>query len=206
MSVSSKGGPQAGGGEANIRSVRVELPKQLPARLTTLQKACVAKVFEANPALCPKESDVGSAKAVTPVLTHPLVGPAYLVSHGGAAFPDLEVVLQGEGIVLVLDGQTNIKRGITSSDFAMVPDAPVSSFSLTLPQGKFSALASNVPAKAKFSLCGQTLKMPTTLIGQNGVVVKQSTRVGVTGCPRVKKAKTAKRKQVPQSRARASGR
>ena len=187
VSVSSKGGPQAGGGEANIRSVRVELPKQLPARLTTLQKACVAKVFEVNPALCPKESDVGSAKAVTPVLAHPLVGPAYLVSHGGAAFPDLEVVLQGEGIVLVLDGQTNIKRGITSSDFAMVPDAPVSSFSLTLPQGKFSALTSNVPAKAKFSLCGQVLKMPTTLTGQNGVVVKQSTTIGIAGCAKAKK-------------------
>ena len=199
VSVSSKGGPQAGGGEANIRSVRVELPKQLPARLTTLQKACVAKVFEANPALCPKESDVGSAKAVTPVLAHPLVGPAYLVSHGGAAFPDLEVVLQGEGIVLVLDGQTNIKRGITSSDFAMVPDAPVSSFSLTLPQGKFSALTSDVPAKAKFSLCGQTLKMPTTITGQNGVVVKQSTKIGVTGCAKAKK-KASKAKKAARRR------
>ncbi len=205
VSVSSKGGPQAGGGEANIRSVRVELPKQLPARLTTLQKACVAKVFEANPALCPKESDVGSARAVTPVLAHPLVGPAYLVSHGGAAFPDLEVVLQGEGIVLVLDGQTNIKRGITSSDFAMVPDAPVSSFSLTLPQGKFSALTSNVPAKAKFSLCGQALKMPTTITGQNGVVVKQATKIGVTGCPRAKQEKHAvKYKQADNRRPRAA--
>ena len=196
VSVSSKGGPQTGGGEANIKSVRVELPKQLPARLTTLQKACVAKVFEANPAACPKESDVGSARAVTPVLAHPLIGPAYLVSHGGAAFPDLEVVLQGEGIVLVLDGQTNIKRGITSSDFAMVPDAPVSSFSLTLPQGKFSALTSNVPAKARFSLCGQTLKMPTIITGQNGAVVKQSTRISVTGCPRAKKA--ARHKTTPK--------
>ena len=204
VSVSLKGGPQAGGGEANIRSVRVELPKQLPARLTTLQKACVAKVFEANPALCPKESDVGSARAVTPVLAHPLVGPAYLVSHGGAAFPDLEVVLQGEGIVLVLDGQTNIKRGITSSDFAMVPDAPVSSFSLTLPQGKFSALTSNVPAKAKFSLCGQVLKMPTTITGQNGVVVKQATKIGVAGCPKAKKKHTVKHKQAHNRRPRAA--
>jgi len=42
-------------GEANIRSVKVDLPKQLPSRLTTLQKACPAAVFEANPAKCSPE-------------------------------------------------------------------------------------------------------------------------------------------------------
>ena len=41
------------GTDADIAKVKVELPKQLPSRLTTLQKACTAEQFEANPAGVP---------------------------------------------------------------------------------------------------------------------------------------------------------
>jgi hypothetical protein len=191
--VTSKGGPQAAGGEANIRSVKVDLPKQLPSRLTTLQKACTEAQFNANPAGCPKESDVGTASASTPILAHPLAGPAYLVSHGGAAFPDLEIILQGEGVTLVLDGNTDIKKGITSSTFKTVPDAPISSFELKLPTGRYSVLSTDLPASAKYDICGQALNMPTEIIAQNGAVLKQTTKIGVTGCPKVKKAKHNKK-------------
>ncbi len=194
VKVASKGGPPPGGGEANIRAVKVDLPLQLPSRLTTLQKACLASVFEANPAACPKESDVGTATAATPVLARPLIGPAYLVSHGGAAFPDLEIVLQGEGITLVLDGKTGIKKGITSSTFRTVPDAPISSFELKLPTGKFSVLGSNLPAKANYNFCGQALKMLTAITGQNGAVIKQTTKIAVTGCsPRKRPTKNGRK-------------
>jgi hypothetical protein len=171
---------------ANIRSVKVDLPKQLPSRLTTLQRACVAKVFEANPADCPPESDVGMATAGTPLLSSPLTGPAYIVSHGGEAFPDLEIVLQGEGVELILDGNTLIKKGITSSTFKTIPDAPVSSFDLRLPTGKFSILTTNLPASAHYDLCGQTLNMPTVITAQNGAVIKQTTKIGITGCGKTK--------------------
>jgi hypothetical protein len=182
------------GSYANIKSVKVDLPKQLPARLSTLQKACVAKVFEANPASCPSTSNVGTATATTPLLSVPLSGPAYLVSHGGEAFPDLEIVLQGEGVTLVLDGNTLIKKGITSSTFRAIPDAPVSGFELKLPTGKYSILSSNVPESAKFSLCGQSLSMPTAITAQNGAVIKQTTKIAVTGCPKARKATKKKAK------------
>jgi hypothetical protein len=185
VKVSAKGGPQSGGGEANIRSVKVDLPKQLPSRLTTLQKACTEAQFNSNPAGCPKESDVGTAITATPVLANPLRGPAYLVSHGGEAFPDLEIVLQGEGITLILDGNTDIKKGITSSTFKSVPDAPISSFELKLPTGKFSILGTNLPQKAKYSLCDQTLMMPTAITGQNGAEIHESTKIVVSGCAKV---------------------
>jgi hypothetical protein len=164
-------------GEANIAKVHVSLPKLLPSRLETLKLACVDNVFEANPAACPAASAVGTATALTPILSHPLSGPAYLVSHGGAAFPDLEVVLQGEGITLVLDGKTDIKNGITTSTFQNVPDVPVSSFELKLPEGIHSVLAA-----PSGELCGQSLVMPTTLTGQNGAVIEQQTKIAVTGC------------------------
>ncbi len=164
-------------GQANIGKVLVSLPKQLPARLTTLQKACTEATFAQNPALCPAASDVGTAKALTPVLNVPVEGPAYLVSHGGAAFPDLVVILQGEGIRLDLTGNTDIKKGITTSSFATIPDAPISIFELKLPEGPHSVLTTDLPAKAKGNLCGQKLTMPTTITGQNGAQTVQSTKI-----------------------------
>jgi hypothetical protein len=173
-------------GEANIHKVDLTLPLALPARLTTLQKACTEAQFNANPAGCPEASVIGMATARTPVLNVPLVGPAYLVSHGGAAFPDVEFILQGEGVEIVLDGGTDIKKGITYSRFETVPDAPISSFETVLPEGPHSVLATNIPASAKGSLCGRSLVIPTSITGQNGAVVSQSTKVAVTGCAKVK--------------------
>jgi hypothetical protein len=163
-------------GEANIHKVNLQLPLALPSRLTTLQKACTASQFESNPAGCPEGSFVGTATAHTPLLAVPLTGPAILVSHGGAAFPDVVFVLQGEGIRIDLVGNTDIKKGITFSRFETVPDAPISSFETSLPEGPHSVLA------AYGSLCSQKLVMPTTITGQNGAQVAQSTNIAATGC------------------------
>jgi hypothetical protein len=217
-------GPSAnGGGEANIAKVDVQLPLSLPSRLPTLQKACTEAQFNTNPAGCPEASFVGTAVARTPVLSNPLTGPAILVSHGGAAFPDLVLLLQGEGITLDLVGNTQIKNGITYSRFDTVPDAPVSSFDLELPEGPHSILA------ATGSLCQRTVRtrkrvtvrvhgrllhrtrtsttqapttllMPTTITAQNGAVLNQNTKIAVAGCASLvkAKAKTKAKKKSPR--------
>ncbi len=178
-------------GQANIGRVDVQLPKQLPSRLSTLQQACTERQFAANPAGCPAGAVIGWAKAITPVLNVALMGPAYLVSHGGAAFPDVVFVLQGQGIRIDVDGNTQIKKGITYSHFETVPDAPITSFETVLPRGPHSILGAYLPAKDNNSLCGVALTIPTTLTGQNGAVIKQNTKLTVTGCPH-KNAKTSR--------------
>jgi hypothetical protein len=183
------------GNDANIAFAKVDLPKQLPSRLTTLQKACTAATFAANPVNCPRASIVGIVRSRTPLLPVQLEGPVYFVSHGGEAFPSLVVVLQGDGVRVDLTGTTFInKANITSSTFKTVPDVPVETFELYLPQGADSALAANG------NLCKSQskLKMPTEFVAQNGAVFKQTTRIAVSGCGG--KAARSARSHARQSR------
>jgi hypothetical protein len=169
-----------GAHQANIHELQLQLPKQLVARLSTLQKACLAAEFETGtpPGTCKPTARVGTATVSTPVLPDPLKGSAYFVSHGAASFPDLDLVLQGDGLEVVLVGHTHIARSsITTSTFESLPDVPFSSAVVTLPVGSNSALAANGP------LCRANLLAPTTLVGQNGATLSKDTRISVTGCP-----------------------
>ena len=178
------------GSQANIAKVKVDLPRQLPSRLSTLQKACPDSTFNQNPAACPPGSRVGTATTTTPVLPVHLEGPAYFVSHGGAKFPELIIVLTGEGVTVDLHGETYIsKAGITSSTFRTVPDVPIGVFELTLPEETNSALAANG------NLCTTKLAMPTAFTAANGAEIHQTTPIKVTGCPKaIKKAKKKTKK------------
>ncbi len=183
------------GTDADIARVKVELPKQLPSRLSTLQKACTAAQFEANPAACPAASKIGYAVVHTPLIPVPLQGPAIFVSHGGEGWPSLVLVLQGYGITIDLTGSTLIKNGITSTTFKTVPDEPFSSFELTLPEGPYSALT------AIANLCtAKSLTMPTEFIAQNGAEIKQATKIAVTGCPKAKKTTHKKKKHKAKTK------
>ena len=171
----------AGTATANIARLKLDLPKQLPTRLTTLQKACRKAVFTANPAKCPASSVVGTAKVATPVLPVTMAGPAYFVSNGRESLPDIDIVLEGDGVRLNLRGSTFVsKKDVTSVTFGSVPDIPLRSFELMLPEGTHSALGTET------HLCKQKLAMPAALTGENGAVVHTSVGVGVSGCPKAR--------------------
>lgn len=193
----------SGSGQANIASVRVELPRILVARQSTLKLACTEEQFAANPAGCPTGSMVGTAIAHTPLLPVALTGPAILVGHGGAAFPDMDLVLQGDGVTIDQVSNTNISpKGITSSYFKAIPDVPISSVELTLPAASNSVLTATsnlctttTTRRVKQQTAGKAifyhtrhirhklqLKMPTTITSHNGATIKKTTLITVQGC------------------------
>ena len=193
-----------GAHEANIREIQLQLPKQLPSRSTTLRKACLAATFEAGtpPGGCTSASRVGSATVTTPVLPGTLSGSAYLVSHGGEAFPDLDLILKGDGVQIVLVGHTHISStGITTSTFETLPDAPISSVVVDLPVGEQSLLSANG------NLCKSTLDAPTTIVAQSGAKLTQQTTIAVRNCPfAIVAHRTLGKKAIVKVRVPAAGR
>ena len=133
-----------------------------------------------------------------------LTGPVYFVSHGHNVFPSPVLILQGDGVQLRLTGTTVIDNaGIASVTFDALPDLPIGRLELYLPQGPHSVLAAatNLCAPARIAVVKRSrerhrvhsmvkvrrrlpsaLSIPTELIAQNGVVVRQNTKVEVSGC------------------------
>ncbi len=205
-------GANADNPEANLKSVHVQLPLSLPTRLSTLQHACTAAQFASSPTSCPSSSVVGSATIHTPTLPVALHGPAYLVSHGGAAFPDLVLLLQGDNVTIELTGKTEIKGGFTYTHFDSLPDSPIQSFELDLPEGPHSVLSAtrnlckptktvtvtkhltvrtnghirHITIKVKEKIPAP-LSMPTRIEAQNNAVVSQTTQVAIGNCPKPNK-------------------
>ena len=203
-SSSSSSSASAPTAQANMHSLKLDLPQRLPARLQTIQKACPESTFDSNPAKCPKASVVGSASVQTPILAGTMAGPAYLVSKNGtgvthhgeakvekeeAAFPNLVLVLQGEGVRIDLTGGLFVsQKNITSVTFRSIPDVPIRRLDLVLPEGKTSILA------ASAGLCTKrALSMTTAITAQNGARLKPTVKVAVEGCKH-KKAKRPKKK------------
>jgi uncharacterized repeat protein (TIGR01451 family) len=183
------------GAQAWFNEAKFDIPKQLSARLSTLQRACLAATFENNRGACPAASIIGHATVHTEVLPEALQGPVYFVSYGSAKFPDAVMVLHGSNVTIELHGNTfiNNKTGITSATFRALPDVPFESIEVNLPQGPFSEFGTNLPAKAKYSFCGQNLNMPTFFKASNGLEIKQNTPLQITGCNKPKKQTRAQK-------------
>lgn len=134
-------------------------------------------------------------------------------------------MLQGYGVTIGLHGETSITKEITSSTFKTVPDAPVGSFELTLPEGQYPALHANgnlcattktVLVKRKVTVRRKghkhtvtrrvrervpgTLTMPTMFTAQNGMTIKQSTSIAVTGCAKHKTGGGSRRRHAKRHR------
>jgi hypothetical protein len=155
-------------GEANIRRAVVNLPHSEFLEQGHLKDTCTRAQFNAGGGhgeMCPKRSIYGHARAVTPLLDEPLKGPVYLRSSSHR-LPDLVAALNGQ-IDIELDGKVDSgpNRGLRTT-FEVVPDAPVSKFTLEMHGGKKGLLVNSE------MLCSPKAKTRAFVrfTGQNGKV------------------------------------
>jgi hypothetical protein len=164
------------GDDATIRSAHVRLPRGVASNTRSLNAACATDAFAAG--RCPEQSRVANAVAHSPLLRDPVTGPVYLVKRpvGETGLPRLVVQFRNP-IALQLEGIVNIgKRGGIGTTFPVVPDLPITRFTLRFHGGAYGALALTK------NICRRTLRLPATFSGHNGRAVKLRPRIAVRGC------------------------
>jgi hypothetical protein len=169
-------------GEANIASASVTLPRSAFLAQEHIRTVCTRVQFAADQ--CPKGSIYGKAKAVTPLLDEPLQGPVYLRSSSNK-LPDLVVALKGPDSLPVeveLAGRTDSRKGALRNTFDLVPDAPVSKFTLELFGGKKGLVVNSR------NLCAGVQRASVEMSAQNGKERSFRPVVG-NGCSKGRKGK-----------------
>lgn len=153
-------------GDANIARAAVTLPRAQFLAQEHIRTVCTRVQFAANS--CPRGSVYGFAEAITPLLDAPLRGPVYLRSSDNP-LPDLVAALRGpdrQPIEVELSGRTDSKNGGIRNTFDLVPDAPVTKFTLRLFGGKKSLIVNSR------NLCVGKQRARVRMHGQNGRVRK----------------------------------
>ncbi len=163
-------------GQANIARSRVVLPDAIRPELLALQRpgALCPEALLATRA-CPPSSQVGTARAVTPVLPEPLSGPVYIVQQAANPLPKLAVFLDGL-VSIELDAQNAIEKLHIVNTFDRVPDVPLSSFELRINGGSRGVL------KNFSSLCEKQLRGAVTFTAHSGKTFADKPEVDVPAC------------------------
>jgi hypothetical protein len=136
---------------------------------------------------CPAGSAYGFAKATSPLLDQPLEGPAFLRSSDHE-LPDLVMALRGQIDIDVVGRVDSVKGGIRTS-FEAVPDAKVSSFSLSMQGGKKGLFENST------NICKSLNRASAEFTAQNGKVadLKPALKNPKCGKPRKKHRRHAAR-------------
>jgi hypothetical protein len=161
-------------GGANIARAAVTLP---PAEILDnghIRNVCTHVQFEGSG--CPAGSVLGFAKAETPLLEKPLEGPVYLMSGFGHKLPDVAADLNGQ-IRVLLHGKVDTgPGGGIRNTFEVVPDAPVSRFTLSLKGGKRGLIQNSA------NTCASPQRATVLFDGQNGKTADSHPALKVAGC------------------------
>jgi hypothetical protein len=145
-------------GDANIRSVALNLPPVVLVDTTAVGNICSESELDSNG--CAHSNPLGSARAVSPAYDSPLAGPVYIVS-GSSKLPGLVYVLGGPADVQ-LRGRVVSKGGRMQAGVDDVPDTPLKSFELTIKGGKSGYLV------LSRNICGAEAIADATFTSQEG--------------------------------------
>jgi hypothetical protein len=145
-------------GNANIAKAQVTLPRSEFLDQAHIGTVCTRVQFAAHS--CPARSVYGYAKARSPLLDGLLQGPVYLRSSSHQ-LPDLVADLNGQIEVALAGRIDTVNKGLRSS-FEVVPDAPVTKFTLAMKGGKKGLLQNST------NLCAAPHHATVLFDAQNG--------------------------------------
>jgi hypothetical protein len=152
-------------GDANIAGASVALPRSEFLDQGHIRTVCTRVQFAADQ--CPQGSIYGHAAAKTPLFDEAFEGPVYLRSSSNP-LPDLVIRLRGpasQPIEVHLVSRVDSVNGGIRNTFNVVPDAPVTQFTLNMQGGKKGLLINST------DLCANTHRATARFKAQNGRVV-----------------------------------
>jgi hypothetical protein len=164
----------------------VVLPKSEQIDNAHIGQPCTKVQYAAK--ACPASSQIGFARAETPLLDKPLEGPVYLRSSTHA-LPDIVADLEGQIHIDLVGSVDTVKGPRLRTTFEGVPDAAVSKFSLSLLGGSKGLLVNNT------NICRTDPRATVRFEGQNGRVDKEM----VSTNPPCRKTKRARRSEHGRS-------
>lgn len=150
-------------GDANIRSVAVNLPPVVLVDPTAIGVLCSESELASDK--CARRKALGSARVLSPAYSGALSGPVYAVS-GSGRLPRLAYVLSGPADVL-LRGKVVSKGQRIQAGVDNVPDTPLKSFELTIDGGKPGYLVLNR------NICTADAVADATFTSQDGQTYEQ---------------------------------
>jgi hypothetical protein len=146
------------GGEANLKTVQVTLPKGELLDNAHIGTVCTRVNFAKD--ACPSRSKIGEAEVTTPLLDQPLKGGIYLRSSNHD-LPDMALDLEGQ-IDIEAVGRVDSVNGRLRTSFETVPDVPVSTIDFRLAGG-----AKGLVVNSK-GLCGTEKRATVRMVAQSG--------------------------------------
>jgi hypothetical protein len=150
-------------GDANIRSVAVNLPPVVLVDTTAISSFCSEREWKKH--RCAGHQKLGFAQVASPAYSGGLSGPVYAVG-GSGPLPFLGYVLHGPPEI-VLEGKVVSQGGRIQAGVEDLPDVPLKEFQFTLLGGKHGYLVLST------DICHGSPAADATFTSQEGAVVHE---------------------------------